>query len=250
VPLATCFAALRLNIATGWKGSAAFVAALLAHVICLMMQPDFLAAYFQIGVLFLLGIAGQGARRPKVLLVAVSGFFSCLPLLSILGSPHQLSRMLATWAPQTDPYGQGYPLAQMTKAFRAAGLWGAQNFGAALPLKDRPRLVLPNDIGTNALPYLSLLWGNIATGVCIAPILTLLGMLFKNILRQRHLPLRNVLLGLWGFVTIGQSWSIAAPFGLPPLSDAYGTAFLGGGVMGSLMLLIAPGCAGEADRNP
>jgi hypothetical protein len=54
-----------------------------------------------------------------------------------------------------------------------------------------------------------------------------------------------VLLGLWGFVLFSQIWSLGALFGLLPFTIGYGTAFLGSGFMGCLILLLGVGCALE-----
>ena len=230
MPLATCFAALQLGLAADWKRSLVLVAALCIHLFCLMRQPDFLAAYFQLAVLFLLGLAGRGFRLPKTLLAVMP----LLPFALLLRAmSHYSFRWETAWHPADSELSAkwSYQVGQMLKAFRSAGLWGAENPEAA-------RLVFPQDIFTNALPYLSLHWGNLVTGACLALILALLLLLLKGILRQQSISLRNVLLGLWGFAALAQLWSCAAPFYLVPFSIGFGTAFLGSSFMGCLILLI------------
>jgi cell division protein FtsW (lipid II flippase) len=240
VPLATCFAALQLSVNIDWKKSVAIAAALFLHTICLMTQPDMLAVFIQLCCLFLLGIAGTGKRRPKnILLILPLPFFLNFSF-SLFSKSYMLDPTIRAFDPLLDPYKTAYQVIQMLKAFQASGLRGAENPG---PLASR--LVLPQDIGANALPYLSLYWGNVATAVCIVLLLMLLALLLQCLRRQRNLRYRNVLLGLWGFVAFSQIWSLGAPFGLLPFTIGYGTAFLGSGFMGCLILLLGMGCVME-----
>jgi cell division protein FtsW (lipid II flippase) len=256
VPLVTCFAAMQLRAIIDWEISALGAAAIALHIFCLLLQPDLFSVVVQLGCLVLLGIAGKGERRQKIIYAALSSFFFLLGLMRLLSSSYLRDRLKARWLdPSSEPLGAGYYLAQMLKAFKASGLWGIENPAAV----DRGFAMLQRDVRFNPLPALSLYWGNVATAVCVVLLLMLLALLLRCLRRQRNPGYRNVLLGLWGFVLFSQIWSLGAPFGLLPFTVGYGTAFLGSGFMGCLILLLGVGCvmepaacSGEADesRNP
>ncbi|GHU35257.1 hypothetical protein AGMMS50256_30140 [Betaproteobacteria bacterium] len=239
--LVTCFAAMQLRAIVDWKKSTAIATAIALHIFCLLLQPDLFAVVVQLCCLFLLGIAGKGERRQKILYAALSSFFFLLGLMRLLSSPYLLNRLKSSWLdPSSEPMASGYHLMLMLRAFKVSGLWGIENPDAA----DRGFNRLKALIRFNPLPSISLHWGNIATAVCVVLLLMLLALLLRWIWRQRNLGYRNVLFGLWGFVAFSQIWSLGGQFGLLPFAWGYGTAFLGGG-MGCLILLLGVCCAME-----
>jgi cell division protein FtsW (lipid II flippase) len=244
--LMTCFAAMQLRVIIDWKKSAAIAAAIVVHIFCLLLQPDLFAVVVQLCCLFLLGIAGKGERRQKILYTTLSSFFFLLGLMRLLSSSSLQNHLKSSWLdPSSAPMASGYHLMQMHRAFEASGLWGIENPAVA----DRGFARLKALIYFNPLPSLSLHWGNIATAVCVALLLLLMALLLRWIWRQRNLRYRNVLLGLWGFVAFSQIWSLGGQFGLMPFARSYGTAFLGNGFMGCLILLLGVGCVMEPARS-
>jgi rod shape determining protein RodA len=241
VPLATCFAGIQLaRPSTGWAKTAAVAAALSAHVILLILEPDIFAVGMQLLCLFFLGIVGNGERRCRTAFLLQPFFFFVLASLYV-GDRQYLQQRMTSWMfPLNDPYGIGYQVVQIRTAFRKAGLLGMDSMTAR-----EAALTLVPDAHQNALPHLSLLWGNISTALYILLLLALLVLLLRRI-PLLHGPRRNTALGLWFFLAVGQFCGIGSPFGILPTMSGYGVAFLSGG-MGCLILLLGILCLSVGD---
>ncbi|MDR1243236.1 MAG: hypothetical protein LBM00_10730 [Deltaproteobacteria bacterium] len=69
--------------------------------------------------------------------------------------------------------------------------------------------------------------------------------------RTLKLSFIGMAFGIWLFLAVSQFWSLGMPFGLPslPIANDYGTAFLGSGGMGCLILLLGILCFSVEDNK-
>ncbi|MDR1311553.1 MAG: FtsW/RodA/SpoVE family cell cycle protein [Burkholderiaceae bacterium] len=213
----------------------AILAALAAHFLFLSFQPDLVMFFIQLACLLIVGLLGESKKDLIVLLTATQVVFGLPFVLMGLGTLERTSVWL--FDPASDPYKASYQLGKMLRAFQASGLWGAEN-AAAL----QNRLTLPEEPTVNALPHLSLLWGNVATAVCVALLLALMWILLLRIARLENPVVRNGTFGVWVFLAFTQLGGVGAPLCLAPLPLNWGLAFVGSQSLGGLLLLLAMVC--------
>jgi cell division protein FtsW len=239
--LVVAFISLRLRQKTAGNFEfLAILAALAGHFFILARQPNTAMFYIQLACLFTIGLFGMSKRKQKILLMAAPVVFVLSLVLMFLGSLSLRERISAWLAPASDPY-MGYQYAQMLKAFKAAGYWGAENAAVF-----QSRLISPQDPTLNALPHLSLLWGNAATAACVALLLALMLILLRRIARLENPVARNGAFGVWLFLAFMQLGGVSSPLALLPLSSSWGVAFIGSQSLGALLLLLAAGLLGRA----
>jgi cell division protein FtsW (lipid II flippase) len=162
--------------------------------------------------------------------------FSSPVFWMIMNRPYMLQRIKIWIFPLSDPQWLGYPAILSLGAFESAGISGLGIEGAR-----SAALVLSDNLALNALPYLSLLWGNAVSILCIALLCALLGLLLRRIVRLGATG-RNLALGIWLYIAISQIWAIGSPLGFLLPQMLLGVAFLGGGGVGCLLLLLGFFC--------
>jgi cell division protein FtsW (lipid II flippase) len=206
----------------------AVFSALGIHILLLLMEPDIFAVGVQLLCLFFLAFACKGGKPQRAAFGSLPFFFCVAAAIYIFSRPDMQERVKIWLSPFKYAARENF----LMKAFESAGLWGLGCRAAR-----ESWLAAPQDSSLTALPYLSLLWGNVAIALCVLLLMGVLALLFLRLSRLGG-PHRNVALGIWLFLLFNQLWGIGMSFGLLPLTDSYGAAFIGNSDMGCLMLLL------------
>lgn len=211
-------------------------------IIALLAQPDYYSVLMLLVVcLPLIGsLQHHGAR----LLSWGILIFMALLGLAIFSAEHRANRLLAFIAWQSDDMlGLGFAARQIGRALAQAGWWGYQES----PLTSAMGMLGPN-MEWYSLVYLGLWVGNVLTFIAIfslmvfaALICYLMGFVESKVAKQ---VVRG---GVLVFI-MNHLFATGASYGVAPLVGHYGVAFLSGGQMGvvSLLLLILVGVASHS----
>lgn len=113
------------EVRSSWKGIAKPALPLTFFVLLLILEPDFGAAVVLMGTV--MGMIFLGGMRFSQFILVVTGCVSVISALAIV-QPYRVARLQSFLDPWSDPYGNGYQLAQAQIAF-GRGEWFGTGLG-------------------------------------------------------------------------------------------------------------------------
>lgn len=113
------------EVRSSWKGIAKPALPLTFFVLLLILEPDFGAAVVLMGTV--MGMIFLGGMRFSQFILVVTGCVSVISALAIV-QPYRVARLQTFLDPWSDPYGNGYQLAQAQIAF-GRGEWFGTGLG-------------------------------------------------------------------------------------------------------------------------
>jgi cell division protein FtsW (lipid II flippase) len=229
---------VRLETRIAAKEAAVLLLALAAHIFLLMLQPYAAAVLFQVITCMALTLKAPSSALRKQLWVGSIGLAALVGVF-IASKPYIMRRLLALFAPYSDPLGAGFQMLQYRKAFQLAGLGGTEQ-----------ALALPGSQASSTLPFLALSFGNMAVLGVLVVAIAVYATLFAWIRRIETSPIRRGLMGAWVLLALMQLFAVAFSFGLIPVAGNIGILFISSGEITCATLLLALAARSSTSRFP